>query len=160
MNIEQQKVRFLLAVVAIMLAFGSITMIANAEGEESAKKESLCDQMKQVYHDHEAISVHMDYYYQLLAQKHAPNTEKTWQEIRKERDLIDKKLKEATQQGKLLHAETIDKEWLDKHGELQKEFTKAIKKQDGEKIKEILPQLFEQHKELNNILKSRLDMVK
>ncbi len=51
------------------------------------------------------LKVHLDFYYEMLIEKYVPEQSEKWQEIRTERDLLHKKLKEAKQRGELLHGQ-------------------------------------------------------
>ncbi|WP_227938431.1 hypothetical protein [Alkalihalobacillus deserti] len=143
----------------MLIASIVVTSLAPVQAEVSEdKKEETCWEHEQGIS--KKLKVHLDFYYELLAEKYAPNEIEQWKEIRVERDLLQKKLKEAKQRGELENGQAVDKSWLDKHAELQKAFNNAIEKRDDEQLKTILPQMFDQYAELNSLFKQRLNLNK
>ena len=148
-----------------LFLFAQITLIASivvtslapvqAEVADDQKEEACCGHEQGLSKE---FKMHLDYYYELLAEKYAPDQIEKWKEIRVERDLLHKKLKEAKQRGELENGQAVDKTWLDKHAEIQSAFNNAIEKRDEEKVKEILPQMFAHYAELNALYKQRLNL--
>lgn len=103
----------------------------------------------------EGINDHIDYYYELLAEKNLPHEVKKWQDIRKERDLLLKTINEAQKRELLAESEQA-KEWAKQHQQLQKAFLEAVKKRDDQQISRILAELFEQYELRNKLLKQQL----
>ncbi|MFC0561591.1 hypothetical protein [Halalkalibacter alkalisediminis] len=141
----------------MLIASIVITSLApvQAEVSDDQKEEACCEHDQAISKE---LKVHLDFYYELLAEKYAPDQIEKWKEIRVERDLLQKKLKEAKQRGELENGQTVDKTWLDKHAELQNAFNNAVEKRDEDKLKEILPKMFAQYAELNALYKQRLKL--
>ncbi len=108
----------------------------------------------------EIVNVHMNLYYQLLAEKYAPDQVKVWKNARKDREKLLEKLKELHENGAILHGDTIAHDWLEEHSKIQQAFFKAVKENDENEIKNIIPTLFEHEIELNKIYKRSIDMAK
>ncbi|GAE36636.1 hypothetical protein [Halalkalibacter akibai] len=141
----------------LLIASIVVTTLAPVQAEvvEDKKEEEGCEHDKGISKD---LKVHLDYYYELLADKYAPDQIGKWKDIRVERDLLQKKLKEAKQRGELENGQAVDKTWLDKHSELQSVFNAAVEKRDEEQLKIVLPQLFDHYAELNKLYKKRLNL--
>ncbi|WP_100404735.1 hypothetical protein [Bacillus solitudinis] len=154
---------FLLTQVAVVFCMLSVSLMqpVQAEQEASSKKEVAADQCKHcVMEARKHVEVHLDYYYELLAEKYAPNEVEKWQTIRKERDLLRKKVKEMKKRGELQDRLEKKSEWFKQHKELQILFKDAIEKRDEKAIKASLPQLFNQYQQMNEVMKKRLEETK
>ncbi|GAE24627.1 hypothetical protein JCM9140_569 [Halalkalibacter wakoensis JCM 9140] len=147
-----------LLVQIVLLTTVAITSLApvQAEGPIEEEEQECCQQDEQIKKE---LKVHFDFYYELLAEKYAPDEIEKWKDIRSERDLLLKKLKEAKQKGELENGEAIDKEWIAKHKEITDSFHTAIEKRDEEQVRLLLPKLFDHYRELNNLYKKRLELV-
>ncbi|MBU8907758.1 hypothetical protein [Desertibacillus haloalkaliphilus] len=154
-NMSQALLLFMACTLLVAL-FTNQPLIYAEEGEGS--QEAECQYEDKIMHTHENFSIHLNLYYQLLAEKFAPEYVDVWQEINKERELIRKKLQEAKKKGELLHGDVVGEEWLKKHESLQTEFTNAVQKQDDQELKELIPKLFTNYKELNELFKKRLEL--
>ncbi|MDT8862551.1 hypothetical protein N0O92_20305 [Alkalihalobacillus sp. MEB130] len=144
----------------VLLASVAITSLAPVQAEvPNEDPEQECCQHEQQEMNQE-LKVHLDFYYELLAEKYAPDEIEKWKEIRSERDLLQKKLKEAKQKGELENGEAIDKTWVDEHKKLTDAFNAAIEKRDEEQLRTIMPKLFDHYKKLNDVYKERLDLTK
>jgi FMN phosphatase YigB (HAD superfamily) len=141
----------------LLVASIVVTSLAPVQAEVSQEEENQeCSQ-----HEKEItkeLKVHLDYYYELLAEKFAPAEIEKWKEIRSERDLLQKKLKEAKQRGELQNGDAIDKVWLDRHRELHDLFNAAVEKRDKEQLGKLIPKIFEHYGMLNNVYKERLNL--
>ncbi|ARK31373.1 hypothetical protein [Halalkalibacter krulwichiae] len=137
------------------IAFTSLAP-AQAEGADEIQKEATsCDHDKRISKD---LRIHLDFYYELLANKYDSADVEKWKEIRSERDLLQKRLKEAKQKGELQNGQVVEKTWLDRHAKLQSAFTTAVEKRDEEQIGALLPQIFDHYEKLNGIYKKRLNL--
>ncbi|WP_332695927.1 hypothetical protein [Halalkalibacter lacteus] len=147
---------FLLAQI-LLVASIVVTSLAPVQAEVSGEEgnQECCQHEKEVAKE---LKVHLDFYYELLAEKFAPNELEKWKEIRSERDLLQKKLKEAKQRGELENGEAIDKAWLDRHSELHDSFNVAVKKRDEVQLGQLIPQIFDHYERLNNVYKERLNL--
>ncbi|WP_332632298.1 hypothetical protein [Halalkalibacter flavus] len=149
---------FILAQI-VLLASIAVTSLAPVQAEvpnEEPEQECRGHEQQEI---NKELKVHLDYYYELLAEKYAPNELEKWKEIRSERDLLQKKLKEAKQKGELENGGAIDNEWIEQHKEITDAFNAAIEKRDEEQLRKLLPQLFDHYKKLNDVYKKRLDVV-
>ncbi|KHF39518.1 hypothetical protein [Halalkalibacter okhensis] len=149
---------FLLAQIILLASF-VVTSLAPVQAEvpnEDPEQECCGHEQQEIDKD---LKVHLDFYYELLAEKFAPSEIERWKEIRSERDLLQKKLKEAKQKGELENGEAIDKEWIEKHKEITIAFNSAVEKRDEGELSTVIPQLFEHYKKLNDVYKKRLDVV-
>lgn len=115
--------------------------------EEDAKEEKQ---------KHEMIELHIHMYYQLLTEKYAPNEVVKWDEIRKERLLIKKKISEARKRGEDVEWQYDNEEWKHTHKQLHEAFYQAVKKYDEDELRRIIPLLIEQEKILNDWYKKQL----
>ncbi|WP_088104747.1 hypothetical protein [Halalkalibacter urbisdiaboli] len=152
---------FLLSQAAFVVCMLSISLMQPVFAEDEQSKEPSqehCQHNKEMF---KKMQVHMDFYHELLAEKYAPNHTEEWHEIRKERDLLRKKINEAKKRGELVneHKNEDFKAFFEKHKQLQVDFRDAVEKRDDEKIKQLLPQLFEQHRQMNEMLKKKLEGV-
>ncbi|MFC0472520.1 hypothetical protein ACFFHM_19055 [Halalkalibacter kiskunsagensis] len=147
---------FLLTQV-LLVASIVVTSLAPVQAEVSGEegKQECYQHEKEITKD---LKVHFDFYYELLAEKFAPTEIEKWKEIRSERDLLQKKLKEAKQKGELENGEAIDNAWLDRHSELHDSFNVAVEKRDEELLTQLIPQMFEHYAVLNKVYKKRLNL--
>src|SRR5690606_30877237 len=88
------------------------------------------------------LQVHLDFYNELLVNRYAPKQVKYWQSVRKERDLLQKKLNESIMKGKFPQLEQ-DEKWIEQHRTLQENFKQAVEKRDEQGLRDILPLLIE-----------------
>ncbi|WP_062048245.1 hypothetical protein [Bacillus sp. JCM 19034] len=140
----------LLLVLFVISAFSFVHAEENTTEHIDCKHE--CEmQFHQNYH------VHLDFYYDLLAEKYAPEQVDQWKEIKKERDLLKKKWKEAKKRGELDRNDLFNSEWIEKHRNIQEKFTKAVEKRDANEIQEIFPKLIAHYGEMNDIWKKALE---
>lgn len=100
--------------------------------------------------------VHMDYYYELLAEKHAPEFVDEWKVIRNEQHEMMGKLKENKEKKAEFKENLKEKSWYKRHKEIEKQFTKAVKERDGNALTSILPKVIDMQKEFNKILSETL----
>lgn len=133
----------------------AITVFSPVQAEEINEEQSCQQCEMQVRKE---VKVHLDFYYELLAEKYAPDELEKWREIRKERDLLRKKLNEAKKRGEIEQESSIGDEWLEKHRQLQESFRLAVEKRDEEQLRSLLPKLFDQYNQLNEHYKVRLNM--
>lgn len=145
------KLSKIITICFIVFSLGVTQVNANAVNE-GKKEECNCHALK-----HKSMLVHLDMYYELLAEKYAPDQLEQWNEIRKEREMIKKRLKEAEKRGEILHGEKLDQEWLEKHKELQIKFSAAVEKREEKEIKMLIELVFLHHKQKNELLKKRLE---
>ncbi len=143
--IEMKKHIKIIIIVFVLLM---VTVPSVSATEESNTKEE-----KQ---KHEMIELHIHMYYQLLTEKYAPNEVVKWDEIRKERLLIKKKISEARKRGEDVEWDYDNDEWIQTHKQLQEEFYQAVKKYDEDELRRIIPLLIEQEKILNDWYKKQL----
>ena len=123
-----------------LLAVQSANIVsAHHEGHHHDKKCPL----------HSYKQIHMNMYYELLAEKYAPEKVKVWQDIQNER----KKLKESLK-GEIAQKKEKLKPWYEEHKELQKQFAEAIEQRDEQRIKELLPKVIDHHAKFNELLKA------
>jgi hypothetical protein len=148
-----------LFVQIIFIASIVVTSLAPVQAEitEDKKDETCCDHEKGISKE---LKIHLDFYYELLADKYAASEIEKWKDIRVERDLLQKKLKEAKQRGELENGQAVDKTWLDRHTELQTSFNSAVEKRDEEQLQTLLPQIFDHYAKLNELYKKRLNLNK
>lgn len=143
--------------VVFLVALMSLTSITTANDE--AVNDKGCSHMDKIAYERKAIRPHFNFYYQLLAEKYAPEYVEAWNEIISDRDAIMKKYKELKKSGKNIE-KPYNEVWLEKHRELQEEFLKAVKKRDDKILKEIVPKVIEHQKELNAMWKDSIKKVK
>ncbi|MDG5788665.1 hypothetical protein QA612_14385 [Evansella sp. AB-P1] len=137
--------------------FCSLVMIGNfftstilADDLDERCDENECEMNhEQVTHHHEMIKVHLQYYYELLIEKHSPELKEEWREIVRDREAIHKKIKEMKKEGKEIEDCEITKAWKEKHKRYQEMFLDAVNKRDSEKIESLLPLLLQLHKQWN-----------
>ncbi|WP_096201174.1 hypothetical protein [Bacillus sp. FJAT-45350] len=147
----------LACLVGFLVSFAQMPVHAE---ESIVKEECNCSSGHDLSYTSEIIDIHMTMYYQLLAEKYAPELVAEWNEIQKERDMLEKKITELEKTGALLHGKKVGEDWYKSHAELQTNFAKAIKEYDEKEIKKMIPKLFDQHKELNKLYKKRIQMAK
>lgn len=128
--------------------------VVSLSGFVQAEAEKAQNEEERPWPCAEGINDHIDYYYELLAEKNRPHEVERWQNIKKERDLLLKAINEA--QKRELLAESKQKEWAAQHEKLQKSFLEAVKKRDEEQISQLLTELFAQYELRNKLLKQKL----
>ncbi|MCK0472526.1 hypothetical protein [Halalkalibacter sp. APA_J-10(15)] len=137
----------------ILLAFTALSFV---QAEENTAEQSDC------HHEcamkfHKEFHVHLDYYYDLLAEKFAPEHLDQWKEIKKERDLLKKKWKEAKKRGDVEKGDLFNQKWLEEHEKIQEQFSNAVEKRDIEAIQDVLPKLFSHYQKMNETWKKALE---
>lgn len=149
-----QGFMFLQMAAVLVLA---VTFLAPVQAEDvEQEQERNCHQCEMEVRNE--LKVHLDYYYEMLVEKYAPTKSEKWQDVRNERDLLQKKLKEAKQRGELSSEKTIDKGWIEEHRNLQQLFNAAVEKRDENQLQQLLPQMIEHYEKLNDLYKQRLKM--
>ncbi|TWI55927.1 hypothetical protein [Halalkalibacter nanhaiisediminis] len=147
---------FMFLQMAAVLAL-AVTFLAPVQAEDvEQEQERNCHQCEMKVRNE--LKVHLDYYYEMLVEKYAPTKSEKWQDVRNERDLLQKKLKEAKQRGELSSEKMIDKEWMEEHRNLQQLFNAAVEKRDENQLQQLLPQMIEHYEKLNDLYKQRLKM--
>ncbi|KGA97882.1 hypothetical protein AJ85_04515 [Alkalihalobacillus alcalophilus ATCC 27647 = CGMCC 1.3604] len=141
---------YMITMTAVFLMFQSV---AFAEGEPPTEQRE-----KSGHHQyHKDFIVHLDYYYELLAQKFAPEQVEKWNEIRQQRKVLMKQWREHQKhKDDDLNEHTEKGEWKEAHKELLQKFNEAVELRDEAKIKKILPQLFEHYEKMNQMLEEKL----
>ncbi|KMK77014.1 hypothetical protein [Alkalihalobacillus pseudalcaliphilus] len=117
--------------------------------------EDVKEQQVEKHHSHQSFIIHMDYYFELLAEKYAPEQVDTWNEIRKQRKVLMKQWHEKKKDKKYEQLKK-DSTWKKEHNDLQEEFEKAVEIRDEAKIKELLPKLFEHYQNMNKRMEEKL----
>jgi len=122
--------------------------------------EAIAAEKENSHFNEEVIDIHVTMYYHLLAQKFSPYQVKVWDEIKQEQNILKKKIEELHKAGALLHGDKVEHTWIERHQQLQRALTKAVKEYDEEALKEILPKIFEHQRELNEKMKEKIKMAK
>lgn len=148
---NKQKQFLLIVITALLMSFTTAT-ITDAEETDGGKEYS---HMVKGGYQKKAIRPHFNFYYQLLAEKYAPEHVKVWNEVMKDREALHKQYKELKKAGKEPD-KFYDEAWLEEHGEIHKEFLEAVEKRDDEALKEVVPRIIDHQKQLNSLLKKRL----
>lgn len=151
---NKQKFLFLVLIASLLLSF---TTVVGANAEEVNDQE--CSDMEKISHEQKAIRPHFNFYYQLLAEKYAPKHVSVWNEVLKDREGLFKKYKELKKAGKEVD-NLYDEAWKKEHGEIQQLFLEAVEKRDDTKLKEMVPRLIDHQKQLNSLLKKRINELK
>ncbi|MET3507616.1 hypothetical protein [Halalkalibacter oceani] len=138
-----------LQIVGITAALTAVSLSDFVQAEQAESEE------ERPWPCAEGINDHIDYYYELLAEKNQPHEVERWQNIKKERDLLLKAINEA-QKRELLAESKQEKEWAAQHEKLQKSFLEAVKKRDEEQISQLLTELFAQYELRNKLLKEKV----
>lgn len=147
---ERKKMKKLLTSIFIVLTLMTVVGSQYIYAEENVTSE------KCVKNKHKFMDVHMSLYYELLAEKYAPDQVDVWKNISKERKDLKKQINYAKERGEALHLGSKMKPWFDEHKKLQKQFTKAIDKGDENEIKKLLRDVIALHQQLNEIYKEVL----
>ena len=144
-------------IIKVVLLCAMLMMLGIGNGYANHHEEKCqCEHKQCLTHKHSFMKTHINMYYELLAEKYAPDQVKVWQEIVKERALIKKKISNAKKNGGKLDEKDLMKEWFKEHKEIQAKFEEAIEKRDNKEITNYLPVIFEQHQKLNDLLKEAL----
>ncbi|MFA9556004.1 hypothetical protein ACERII_01665 [Evansella sp. AB-rgal1] len=148
--------RLLLVTIFLILQLGTpIHALAEDQGNKESNMEEW--EMKQdIVHRHDSIKIHLQYYYELLVEKHRPELKEEWIEINREKEAILKKMREMKKEGKTFDFTQIDGEWKVKHERIHEEFMEVVKSRDNEKIKNILPEIINLSKEWNEVYRELL----
>ncbi|WNF37856.1 hypothetical protein RJD24_05250 [Bacillaceae bacterium IKA-2] len=147
---NKQKQFLLIVITALLMSFSTAATIG---AEETNDKE--CSHMEKIGYEKKAIRPHFNFYYQLLAEKYAPNHVKVWNEVIQDREALHKQFKELKKSGKELD-NFYDEAWLKEHGEIHQVFLEAVEKRDDAALKELVPRVIDHQKQLNAALKKRL----
>ncbi len=149
----KQKFLFVVMIATMLISFSNMAIV-NAENEGEA-----CAHMEGVKLEFKALRPHLHFYYQLLAEKYAPDQVKGWTEVIKEREVLFKKYRELAKSGKI-NGKFYDETWLKTHSEIQQQLLDAVQKRDENALKNIVPKMLDHQKELNSLLKDRLKEIK
>ncbi|WP_209123117.1 hypothetical protein [Alkalihalobacillus sp. BA299] len=156
---KKQFLSFSLACVFSVLTLISSQNVTYAfEFESQQKKDEKCCTHTCLMMNN-GFAAHLNMYYELLAEKYAPEYVDAWREISKEQAVLKRKLSEAMKNGQLMHGDVIDEEWYKKHEELQNLFVQAVEQRNEKALKKVLPKVFQQQKNLNKMYKKRLAMI-
>ncbi|QOY36043.1 hypothetical protein AWH56_025955 [Anaerobacillus isosaccharinicus] len=112
MKLLKRRLLFVAIVTGILFSSTNLDVVKaeNNDGEASTH-------MEQVKYEHKAIRPHFNFYYQLLAEKYAPNHVKIWNDVIKDREALLKKYRELAKEGKEV-GNFYDEEWLKAHNEI------------------------------------------
>lgn len=135
-------------VFAFLLTLFLASVLVTSVSAHGHNEKSNCHMKK--------FGVHIDYYYELLTEKYAPDLVDEWKVISKDQQEMMSKLKEDKDKKAEFKKNLKDKSWYKRHKELEKEFTKAVKNRDENALKEIMPKVIDLQKELNDILSATL----
>ncbi|HHY21853.1 MAG TPA: hypothetical protein GX525_08220 [Bacilli bacterium] len=127
-----------------MLFLASVLVTSVSADDDKGKPSCHCHMKK--------YGVHIDHYYELLAEKYAPDLVDEWKVISKDQQELMSKLKEDKDKKAEFKKNLKESSWYKRHKELEKQFTKAVKERDKNALKEIMPKVIEMQKELNDIL--------
>ncbi|NEU29576.1 hypothetical protein GN156_02090 [bacterium LRH843] len=143
---------FLLVQVAVMLTI-LLTIMAPIQAEETEQVKN-CFQCEMELRNE--LKVHLDFYYEMLVNRYAPNELEHWRKVRGERDLVQKKLSEHKRNGKLQSTGVMEEEWIKTHRDIQNRFKMAVEKRNEDQLRVLLPIIVEHDEKLNKIYKQQL----
>ncbi|WP_017727040.1 hypothetical protein [Halalkalibacterium ligniniphilum] len=123
--------------------------------EQGESHEQFCHDCFKKYH--QAFQEHLDFYYELLAEKYAPKDVARWNELRNERGMLMKQMAEAQKRGVKWKKPELDEKLKEQHVTLQQQFQEAVKMRDTKKLETVLPQLLDHYKDRNNRMKEWLE---
>lgn len=150
----KQKIIIVATICAVLISFTNVNIVSAEEANDNT-----CSSMEKVGFDKKAVRPHFNFYYQLLAEKYAPNYVKVWDEVLKDREAIFKNYKELKKAGKEVEP-PYDDAWLKKHSEVHQQFVDAVEKRDEASLKEMVPKVIEHQRELNLMWKKKIKEVK
>lgn len=142
---------FIIFSLFMLVGFNDVSAHETMTNEKGSKEE------KCLTHKHEQMKIHINMYYELLAEKYAPDQVKLWQDIQKEQANLKAQIKEAKEKGELDSLKDKMKPWFKEHKEIQKQFTEAIEKRNEKQIKKLLPEIISHHQQLNELYKEILN---
>ncbi|WP_280768368.1 hypothetical protein [Salipaludibacillus daqingensis] len=142
----------------IVLSFQVITgPILGADMLTDHYKTNVEDQNFIEWVDYESsFQIHFNYYYELLVEKHRPDLLEDWQQMVREREAINKKLKDFDNEKQEELYEQISEDWYHKHELLQEHFLAAVKDREKEKIKKNIPHILTLKKSWNSEMREAI----
>ena len=137
----------LICIFTVQMVVSPLTSFAEKIPYTSAEEE--CDNNEEIIYRHIAIKPHLYFYLELLFEKYTPELKVEWQEVQREKEAINKKMKEMKKEGTTREDPINNREWKKKHEEFQEEFLNAVKKRDEESLINLLPVQLKLHKQWN-----------
>ncbi|PYZ94375.1 hypothetical protein CR194_02250 [Salipaludibacillus keqinensis] len=102
------------------------------------------------------LQPHFKYYHELIIEKHRPDLLEEWKQVDRDREAIDKKIREYNKEKRDDVYEGISNNWYTKHAIVQQQFLSAVKERESEKIKISLSHLLSLKKSWNIEMKEAL----